>query len=98
MDSGRYLDRNPTRPPTTSTWRAAAGEPEMVSADYEKLLAERARLREKRRQQEEWKAARGRFVDGVEIVKTSHLPRAVISDVRVIERVLRRVDGRLGAT
>jgi hypothetical protein len=67
----------------------------MVDVAYEKLLTERARLREKRRQQEAWEKARGRFVDGVEIVQASRLPKAVVSDVNVIARLVRRVDGRL---
>jgi hypothetical protein len=69
----------------------------MVDEGYERHLAQQARVREKQRQREIWRVARGRLVDGIEFVKVGRLPRGVLSDVAVIEKVLRKVDRRIGA-
>jgi hypothetical protein len=97
-DQGRYLDRNASRPPTDSLWRALAGEPEMVDEVTEATLSRAARHARDERLRDAWRAAH-QELDGVldQFEREAHPDKRTASDTRVIRRTAQRISQRLGA-
>jgi hypothetical protein len=80
---------------TDRTQTALPAEPEAVSEQEQARLTLAAQREQERQQHQAWQEARARIVDGVTIVRSSRLPKHIISDVRVIERTVARVDAEL---
>jgi hypothetical protein len=76
--------------------QALRDEPEAVSAAEQRHLTELAHRRDRRRRLDAWKPARSLISAGI-VSFTPAADRYSRSDLRVIERTLRRIDQRLGA-
>jgi hypothetical protein len=77
------------------TAAALPGEPEAVDADTQARFTLEARRERERQQQRAWEQARGKIIDGIEIVGAAKLPKQVFSSVRVIRRQVDRIDRQL---
>jgi hypothetical protein len=94
-DEPRFLHRNIAHGYTARHDLAARGEPECVSEDYQRQLTEQARSRETRRRLAAWRPAAELIQSGIAAFAPSADTRSR-SDLRVIERTLKRIDQRLG--
>jgi hypothetical protein len=95
----RYLHRDPARNYTHNVGEAAVGEPEPVEDAVLELYARTARARQQERLRAAWMEAHNGIMGAVESFKASAsgiADRRVLSDVRLIERGVVRVDRRLG--
>jgi hypothetical protein len=76
--------------------RALRGEPEAVSASEQRHLTQLARRRERQRRVDAWRPARSLLMAGI-VAYTPAADPTTRSDLRVIQRVVQKIDRRLGA-
>jgi len=96
-DEYRFLHRDPSRPPTDDVHLAARHEPEMVDAATEARYAAAARRDADARLRAAWRTAHDGITTAVADFKASGVSdRRVLSDVRVIERGVARIDAEVG--
>lgn len=88
----RYLARRSEYGYTDRADLALHGEPEAVPAGYQRTLTVRASRAELQRKREEWEAMTLPIRLALRALKASPIGRERESDLRVIARVLDRVD------
>jgi hypothetical protein len=73
-------------------------EPEAVDAATQAGLTLAAHRRQVRERADAWQTGRRLILDGVRVVRAARPPRAIVGDLRVLERQVSRIDDRLRRT
>jgi hypothetical protein len=93
----RFLHRNPARGYSDTPYLGAPGEPEAISEQEQVAQTLAARRRWEKEQRRAWGTARQHIFAAVESFRRDgHPGRAVDSDLRVLSRVVAKVDRRVG--
>jgi hypothetical protein len=80
---------------TSRSALALRSEPEAVAEEVQLELTRAAGARASQRQRDTWAASRGRLRDELDFLRGQSFARLVASDLRVLDRMLERIDSKL---
>jgi hypothetical protein len=96
-DEPRLLRRGALAGYTSSPFLAVRSEPEAFDVGSQERFTREAHRRAAHQEQAAWATGRRLIVDGLSVVRASRPSRQVLNDLRVVQRVVERLDQRLGA-